>query len=165
MMVDISEDDGFVRNQDKFEKLQPVIAIGQHATRDDFDESLERSGKSRLPSRSAEMLVHTVIPPMELTDTALHVAIDIRMSSNTIIRRAWEERVIRRKMRSLLREAIARSEEKRPCVAMERLARGRSSSVRGRGERNTSGEEVVPHQICRCQCETFVSTPQNAKKC
>ena len=33
MMVDVSEDDGFVRNQDKFEKLQPVIAIGQHATR------------------------------------------------------------------------------------------------------------------------------------
>ena len=112
MMVDISEDDSFVRNQDKFEKLQPVIAIGQHATRDDSDESLERSGRSKLPSRSAEMVVHTVIPPMELTDTAVHVAIDARMSPHIIIRRAWEERVIRQRMRSLLREEIARSEER-----------------------------------------------------
>ena len=147
MMVDLSEDDSFVTCQDRFEKLQPMIAIGQHATRDDSDESLERTGKCRLPSRSLEMVVHTVIPPMELTDTAVHVAIDARMSPHIIIRRAWEERVIRQRMRSLLREETARSGEKR------------------RGERNKPDEQVVPHQICRCQCETFVSSPQNAKKC
>ena len=135
MVVDLSEDDSFVTCQDRFEKLQPMIAIGQHATRDDSDESLERTGKCRLPSRSLEMVVHTVVPPTDLTDTALHVAIDRRLSSQTIIRRAWEERVIRQRMRALLRELIARSEEKRPCVAMERLVRGRSSSARGRGER------------------------------
>ena len=104
------------------------------------------------------MVVHTVIPPIELTDTALHVAIDRRMSAHTIIKRAWEERVIRQRMRALLRELIARSEEKRPCVAMERPVRGRSSSARGRGERNKSSEEVVSHQICRCEREAFVST-------
>ena len=93
MMVDLSEDDSFVTCQDRFEKLQPMIAIGQHATRDDSDESLERTGKCRLPSRSLEMVVHTVIPPTDLEDTAVHVAIDRRMSSHTIIRRAWEERV------------------------------------------------------------------------
>mgnify|MGYP004269994147 CR=1 FL=1 len=103
MMVDLSEDDGFVRNQDSFEKLQPMIAIGQHATRDDSDESLERSGKGRLPSRSAEMVVHTVIPPMDLTDTAFNVAMDIRMSAGAIIKLAREERKIRQRMRALLR--------------------------------------------------------------
>ena len=111
------------------------------------------------------MVVHTVIPPVELTDTEVHVAIDVRMSPKTIIRRAWEEQVIRRRMRSLLREETARSEEKRPCIAMERPVRGRSSSAHGRGERNKPDEQVVPHQICRCQCETFVPSPQNAKKC
>ena len=100
MMVDLSEDDGFVTCQDRFEKLQPMIAIGQHATRDDSDESLERTGKCRLPSRSLEMVVHTVIPPTDLEDTAVHVAIDRRMSSHTIIRRAWEERVVRQRMRA-----------------------------------------------------------------
>ena len=83
----------------------------------------------------------------------------------TILRRAWEERVIRQRMRSLLRVETARSGEKRPCSAMERPVRGRSSSAQGRGERNKSDEQVVPHQIRRCQCEAFVPSPQNAKKC
>ena len=165
MMVDLSEDDSFVTCQDRFEKLQPMIAIGQHATRDDSDESLERTGKCRLPSRSLEMVVHTVTPPTDLEDTAVHVAIDRRMSSHTIIRRAWEERVVRLRMRALLKKLIAMSKDKRPCGAMERPVRGRPSSARGSGERSRPEEGVVSHKICRCECEAFVSTPQNERKC
>ena len=73
--------------------------------------------------------------------------------------------MIRQRMRALLKELVARSEEKRPCGAMERPVRGRSSSASGRGERNKPDEQIVPHQICRCQCGTFVSSPQNARKC
>ena len=111
------------------------------------------------------MVVHTVIPPTDLDDTAVRVAIDRRMSSHTVIRRAWEEGVVRRRMRALLRKLIAMSKDKRPCGAMERPIRGRPSSARGSGERSRSDEKVVSHKICRCECETFVSTSQNEKKC
>ena len=111
------------------------------------------------------MVVHTVISPMDLVDAAFHVAMDTRMSASAIIKLSREERKIRQRMRVLLREAIARSTDERPCGAMERPTRGRSSGTRGRGGRGTSGEEVVTHKICKCRCETFVPDPQNAKRC
>ena len=111
------------------------------------------------------MVVTSVVPPVDFTDNEVQVAIDARMSPGTIIRRAWEEQVIGQKMRSLLRTKIAESREKRPCNAMARPVRGRSSSAQGRGERSQSGEQVVPHQIRRCQCEAFVPSPPNIKKC
>ena len=70
------------------------------------------------------MVVTTVVPPEDLQDTEVHVAIDARMSPGTILRRAWEERVVRQKMRSLLTTKIAESKEKRARCAMARPLRG-----------------------------------------
>ena len=82
-----------------YDRPVPSLRIAEHATRDDSDESVERGGPRNLPSECIELVVVSIVPPERLRDPVLQIALDARLAQSYVIRKAHEERKIRRGMR------------------------------------------------------------------
>ena len=74
------------------------MRIAEHATRDDSDESVELGGPRDLPSECIELIIATIVPPERLDDPILQIALDAQLDQSYAIKKAHQERKIRRGM-------------------------------------------------------------------